>query len=211
MRLNLEHLLDTYRTGRAAHGAELNVIQRKVIADKQLVRIQVHHAYCHVRCIGIGKERSRALMPTVVTELRTAQIKHSPEFLGLAVILYLELQLGGIVHFAVVVDVRCPEREQIGRTFLQLEARADGRVGVPRFLSFYTIGSGIKQGKVLSLTRCKFGKRRIEVVRVLDHSKSVAVTFVGINTPRAYGVGVEIDLRCSRLGVFAPELIVADD
>ena len=64
----------------------------------------------------------------------------------------LKLQLGGIVHFAVVVNISHPEREHIVRTLGYLQVRLGStRHNLPR--RFLTTVVCIKQCKVVALLR----------------------------------------------------------
>ena len=199
-----ELLLRLHHFRHRADGVKLDVIQSKVITYIENVVIEVHHGDSHIITILVGEERLRTLMPDIIAELGVCQVQFSrlPHF---RVILDTEFEPCGIVHLAVVIDVRCPEREHIGRTFLQLQLAAGSRRCVPCFLigSFLT-RSCIKEGEVRTGFSFHLGVRRVEMIGTADYRKTVALLALCQRT----GI-VEIHLR-SAVVVYAPEIIIAD-
>ena len=143
--LRFDHLGD--RTDRV----ELNIIQGKIIADIQGVGIQVYHRNRHIVTVLGSKERFGMLVPDIIAEFLLAQI----QFLGLpclAVILDPEYKPRRVVHFSVVIDIRRPEREDIGGAFHQFQFGVRSGGGIPSaFVSSLSSCYGIEECKIIAV------------------------------------------------------------
>ena len=112
-----------------------------------------------------------------------------------------ELQLRGVVHLAVVVDVRYPEGEHIVRTFRQGQFRTLGGSNHPCFLCTAVVG--VEERKVrVCLSRDLFRITFPEFISV-RHDRETTVQTAGsvfIGVVEIAGVG----------HIFSPEVILAD-
>ena len=199
--LRLHHLRDT------ADGVELDIIQCEVITDDEFVGVFVHHRNGHIIAVLFCIEGLGVLMPDIIPELRLAQIQFTG-FPGMAVILDAEHEARGIVHLTVVVDVRRPEREHIGRTFLQFQFCVIGRCRIPCFLvTSGCAGHGVEEREVRTLTRLYRGIRRSKIMRIADDGKTVTAQVARVDACRLVLIEIKRDSTC--LVKIAPVVILA--
>ena len=215
--IDCELLVRLNNARHTAYGMELNVVERKVVTYLEIVGVEVDNRNLNIVGILVGIESGGALVPDVVAVFLSIKVKHFAKIFSFAVILDAELQLCGVVHLAVVVDVCRPEREHVRCALFY----ALGRFGPPRaHIAAAGACGGVKQGEVLtgiSVARQHAGVSRRKVECIAHHGKAVllklaafAVLAFPFNTRVQDIISVEILLCGGSFCQVSPEVIVAN-